>query len=335
MPISGNSSYIPTANDFLAHWQLVLDAAPATPFKVKLLNDTLVARADFETMRNLLQSQDADVRAKLTYLDLARGTTEITKVKLLERLNQFIVKLDGKWQNTSFYTARPYAPGIRDGQKVFTDPMFDMMTLWASINAGPTPAGVTLPLVLPPTDLQAAPMTQGEFASLLSTLQFQFADERRKLQEVTLSRADRDRTQAKMYVVMKIYREDLPSDMMAFPTLVETMPRLTPLPGHTPQPVNATATFEAPDKSRIVYGESTDPTLYRYQLRGHVGTEYDEDYAEVIDNHAPGDPREFITSFGLSEPGVHMVFKVFVILTTDNEAGSAPMVVQRPISAVA
>ena len=61
----------------------------------------------------------------------------------------------------------------------------------------------------------------------------------------------------------------------------------------------------------------------------------DEDFAEVIANHTPGEPREFVTSFGLGEPGVHMVFKVFVILTTDNEAGSAPMVVQRPFSAVA
>ena len=334
MPISGNASYLPTANDFLGHWQLVLDAAPATPFKVKLPNDTLVTRAIFEGMRDLLQSQDADVRAKLTHLDLARGTTEITKVKLLERLNQFIVKLDGKWQDTHFYAARPYAPGIRDGQKVFSDPMFDMMTLWESINAGPAPAGVTLPLVLPPTDLQATPMAQGEFASMVSSLQFQFADERAKLQKVTLSRAKRDETQADMYGVMKLYRDDLPSDMMAFPTLVETMPRLTPLPGHTPQPVSASATFEAPDKSRIVYGESTDPMLDRYQLRGHVGTEYDEVFAEVIANNAPSDPREFVSSFGLTEPGVHMVYKVFVILTTDNEAGSAPMVVQRPLAAV-
>ena len=152
---------------------------------------------------------------------------------------------------------------------------------------------------------------------------------------VASGQARRDETQAELYRVMKQYRNDVPGDMMAYPTLVETMPRLTPLPGHTPQPVSASATFAAPAQSRIVYGESTDVMLHSYQLRGHVGTEYAEDYAQVIANRAPGEPQEFVTSFGLGEPGVHMVFKVFVILTTDNEAGSAPMVVQRPFAAAA
>ena len=55
----------------------------------------------------------------------------------------------------------------------------------------------------------------------------------------------------------------------------------------------------------------------------------------MIATHTPGEPREFITSFGLSEPGVHMVFKLFVILTTGNEAGSAAMFVQRPLAVAA
>jgi len=49
----------------------------------------------------------------------------------------------------------------------------------------------------------------------------------------------------------------------------------------------------------------------------------------------PGDPREFITPVGLNQPGAQMVFKVYVILNTRNEAGSVAMLVQRPLSAVA
>ncbi len=334
--ISGNSTYPAVADAFSGHWLLCNEALPVgSPLKIKRPNETLVLRADFDLLRTNLQAQNIDVRARLTQVDLSRGTIEIIKTKLLERLNQFLVKLDGKWQSTHFYRARPYAPGIRDGQENFCNPMCDVMTLWADINAGPAPAGVTLPLVLPATDLQTTPMTQGEFASFLSSLAFAYADERAKLQRLTLARAKRDEIQADLYEIMKAYREDVPGDLMAFPTLVETMPRLSPLPGHTPQVVNATATFEPPDLSKIVHGESTDAMLSGYQLRGHAGTEYDEAYAEVIANHTPAEPREFLTSFGLSDPGVHMVFKVFVILTTGNEAGSAAVSVQRPLAAAA
>ena len=334
--ISGNASYPAVCDAFSGHWLLCNEALPpASPLRIKRPNETLVLRSDFDGLRDSLLAQYIDVRAKLTQVDLARGTIEIIKTKLLERLNQFLVKLDGKWLSTHFYRARPYAPGIRDGQENFCNPMFDMMTLWADINAGPPPAGVTLPLVLPATDLQTGTMSQGAFASFLSSLAFAYADERAKLQRLTLARAKRDEIQADLYEIMKAYREDVPGDLMAFPTLVETMPRLSPLPGHTPQAVNARATFVPPDQSRIVHGESTDAMLHSYQLRGHAGTEYDEVYAEVIATHTPSEPREFLTSFGLSEPGVHMVFKVFVVLTTGNEAGSAAVSVQRPLAQAA
>jgi len=49
----------------------------------------------------------------------------------------------------------------------------------------------------------------------------------------------------------------------------------------------------------------------------------------------PGAPREFVTPFGLNQPGVHVALKVFVILTKGNEAGSAAMFVQRPLAVAA
>ena len=60
-----------------------------------------------------------------------------------------------------------------------------------------------------------------------------------------------------------------------------------------------------------------------------MGDHYDEEDAVVIATNAPGAPREFITPFGLNQPGAKVALKVFVILTTDNEAGSAPMLVER------
>ena len=123
--------------------------------------------------------------------------------------------------------------------------------------------------------------------------------------------------------------------MMAFPTLVETMPRLSPLPGHTPDAVNSSAVFEAPDKAKVVYNASDDLMLAGYQLLGNLGTDYSDEDAVVIATNDPGAPREFVTTFGPNQPGVHVALKVYVILTTGNEAGSAAMFVQRPLAVAA
>ena len=336
MPITGNASYVQTMNEVLAHWLQCNNALPpATPLRIELPNKTLVTRGQFEAKRDALLAQNNVVQAELTNLDLARGIIELSKANLLERFNQFTTKLDGKWQNTHFHRARPYAPGLRDGQENFSRPMGSMMTLWAKINDGPAPSGVTLPLVLPATFMQPTPMTQGELASQLSALQFAYADEDLKDQNVVLARAKRDEMQDEDYVILKAYRENVPSDMMAFPTLVETMPRLSPLPGHTPDAVNSSAVFEAPDKAKVVYNASDDLMLAGYQLRGNVGTDYSDEDAVVIATNDPGAPREFVTTFGLNQPGVHVALKVYVILTTGNEAGSAAMFVQRPLAVAA
>ncbi len=52
----------------------------------------------------------------------------------------------------------------------------------------------------------------------------------------------------------------------------------------------------------------------------------------MIATNAPGAPREFVVPFGPNQPGAKVALKVFVILTTDNEAGSAAMFVERPVS---
>jgi hypothetical protein len=330
MAITGPGSYVPTINEFLAHWQQCNTAlAPATPLLVRLPEDVTVTRAQFDARRQALENQQTVVQSKLTDLQLARGTILLQKTALLERFTQFTTALDAYWQNTNFILARPYAPGLTFGQEAFSRPLGAAMLLWAKMNAGPAPAGVTLPLTL------KGGMTQGEFASAISALQFAYADELNKDQDVILERGNRNSIQADAYEVMKAYREAVPKKLEEFPVLVETMPRLTPLPGHTPQPVNASAVFEAPNSSKVVYDASPDAMLHSYELRGNVGDDYSDEDAIVIATNAPGAPREFVTPFGLNQPGAQVALKVYVILTTGNESGSGAMFVQRPALAVA
>ena len=99
--------------------------------------------------------------------------------------------------------------------------------------------------------------------------------------------------------------------------------------------MNASAVFEAPNQSKVVYDASTEATLHSYQLRGNAGDDYSDEDAIVLAANGPGAPREFTTTLGLNQPGARVALKVYVILTTGNEAGSAPIIVQRPLALAA
>jgi hypothetical protein len=257
---------------------------------------------------------------------IARGGIEIKKTALLRQMNLFTSLLDAYYRNTDFHAVRPHAPSLSDGQQAFTRPLKDTARLWNKINAGPAPAGVTLPLVLGDGTTQAA------FAGALDALLAAYDTEQDAEQQTGLARAQRNRMQSRAYAIMKAYRETVPCILAAHPELVETLPRLTPLPGHTPAPVTASAEFAPPDQSKIVYAASADPALERYELRGNVGDAYSDEDAQVLATHGPDDPREFLTPFGLTQPGATVAFKVFVILDTGNEAGGKEMLVQRPLA---
>jgi hypothetical protein len=257
---------------------------------------------------------------------LVRGTILTHKTELLAQFNQFTTRLDASFRNTNCYRLRPYAPGVNFGQETFLSAMGDALVCWKEINAGPPPAGVTLPLLLDDgTSVE-------DFAGAISALQSLYAEEKARLAKVTLERGNRNDLQADAYAILRAYREAVEDRMKAFAVMVESVPRLKPLPGHTPQPVNASAVFQAPDSTKVAYEASGEPMLQRYELRGTAGEDYDEEDAVVIATRGPEEPREFVTGFGLMQPGAQVALKVYVILTTGNEAGSAALRVQRPAS---
>lgn len=323
MPITNNASYIPTMNQFLAHWAQV-NTMLVTPLTVRTEKGQSIDRAGFQNLRNSIQDLANGVVDKLNDQEIARGEINLQKAVLLALLNQFNGMLDAYWADTPFMNARPLAPGITDGQEKFLAPMRDMATLWPKLDAAPAPAGVVLPLTI-------GGKTAADALTMLGALQNAYAAEAEAEQNVSLARATRERAKAEAYAFMKAYRVAVPTRCAGFPDLLNTLPALTPSGGHTPDPVNASAVFQAPDQSKVVYEASTDAELDHYELRGNPGTVYNDDDAVTIATHAPGDAREFLTGFGLTQPGTAVALKVYVVLTTGNEAGSAPMVVARPV----
>lgn len=323
MPISNNASYIPTIDDFIGHWTLV-NGFLSPPLVVRnevKLSSSLV---QFTTLRESIRSQALGVVDLLNDQEIARGLIDLKKEQMLSWLTEFNGLMDSYWAGTRFMNARPVPPTITLGEEKFLNPMRDMSTLWAKLDADAAPAGLLLPLAL------SDGTVVGDFASALSGLQAAYSQERMVAQAVVLARAGREESKQSAYLTMKAYRLAVPARAKQFPTLVETVPKLTPAGGHTPDPVNASAVFQAPDQAKVVYSASADADLDHYELRGNPGNAYSDDDAVTIDTHLPGDAREFLTGFGLTQAGARVALKVYVVLTMGNEAGSAVMLVARP-----
>ena len=325
MAITGPASYVPTSREFIGHWEQADERLSPQVLVVRLPeSNTVVTLAQFEALYDALVAQQILVQERLVVQGIERGGINLAKVALLKQLNLFTSVLDGYFTGTEFHAGRPYAPSFTDGKEAFLRPLQDAVNLWETINEGPAPAGVTLPLTL------SGGVTQESFAAAVEALEGDYRKEQRLALAVTLARGKRNLIQQQAYAVMKGYREVVPGICAAFPALLESLPRLTPLPGHTPARVAAQAEFIAPDQSRVTHEASEEKTIKCYQLRGNAGESYNEEDAMVLATHAPEAPRVFEVRFGLTQAGARVALKVFVILETGNEAGSETMVVTRP-----
>ena len=324
MPIQSNASYLPTMDEFLAHWTQVNAVLGAAPLVVAKPLGVATTRAQFDTLRTTLMTNQTSVQGFINDQEIARGDINIKKAALLVTFNQFIEVVEAYYQGTKFYNAKPLAPGIGEGQDNFVSPMLDAQTLWDKMNTGTAPQGVTLPISVGSVVLQAS------FASAVVLLQASYKDEKIAAQNVKLARADRNLTQATAYDLMKAYRLAVPVRCSQFPNLIATMPKLTPEPGHTPAAVQASATYVAPSTSHVVHGASADADLDHYEMEGTNGEAWNEEDAVYLGRHEPNEANEFTVAFGLTQPGTAVALKVFVVTTTGNRAGSAPVVVRRP-----
>jgi outer membrane murein-binding lipoprotein Lpp len=79
MPITGPASFIPTTNEFLAHWALVNAALPpASP----LVLVGGITRANLDTHGTSLSALHAAVQAEINDLETARADLDARKAAL-------------------------------------------------------------------------------------------------------------------------------------------------------------------------------------------------------------------------------------------------------------
>jgi len=335
MALHNNGSYIPTANEFLAHWaqaDAALGAAPLLLPEKKGVIPPNFNRSGLLALRDVLQFRLDEVQDKLNLLQIASGVVNLEKAKLYKRLTLFVELMDGFYAETEFYAARPELPGIGAGEEKFTAALRDMKSLWPKLNAAPAPGGVTLPIVLDEgTEEQPQPVAFGVFALDQVNLNQRYADRAEAEQAVKLERSRRDRVLENIRAVLVAYRKAAVTRLAAHESVLATLPRVTPQPGHTPDAVSAQAELVPPDIAQVTHTESDDQDFKEYQLRGTIGEDGDTEDAVVLATHTERTPAPFSTQHGLGLPGGAVSLWVYVITHDGNERASNRMVVQRPL----
>lgn len=82
---------------------------------------------------------------------------------------------------------------------------------------------------------------------------------------------------------------------------------------------------------KITWGASTEAELDHYEVWGAAGNDYNGDDESLLATIEPDAARELFTTFALNTPGVVAGFKVYVVLSSGNERGSAAVYVTRPV----
>ena len=335
MALSSNGSYIPTANEFLAHWA---DAdASLAPGALVLAEEPGVIPANFNrsglgVLRDTLQGDLDVVQDKLNDGQIVAGGLEIMKEGMHKMLLLFLGVMDGFYVSTEFYRARPEAPGLGAGEERFVGPMRDVQSLWGKLNAAPAPSGVTLPIVLNVGTAEAPVLkSQADFVAALSLLKAKYAERAEAEQGVKLARSKRDKTMRSIRAVLVAYRAAAESRLAGDAALLATLPRVTPLPGHTPEKVSIEAAFVAPDIAQVTHGESDDVDFKEYQLQGTAGEDGTLEDAVVLATHTGRTPVVFNTQHGLGQPGGAVSLWVVVVTHDGNARASDRAVVKRPL----
>lgn len=322
MPLEGLTTYLPTMSEVLTHWldvNLELGGTAATDLKLQ----GGFTRAQFQTLRDTLDASLQELVDFENARETAGNARDQKKSALMERLGQFRGMLRGLLAHTIYPSAAPLVPtfGLAEGR--FLPPFDDMASLWGRINADATIAGFTPPLAL-------TGMTRAQFVAALADLRATYAAVIQAENDEDIGRKRRDALLPDIRERIVQYRELVAAVLGASHPLTLSLPALSPNPGSTPDPSVLSGSWNvATQQADLGWTPSTDPNLDEYELRMSPGATFDAALATVV-AHVPAGTTTLETTAGLENSGDIASFKVFVTLTTGNEAGSNTVTITRP-----
>nr|MDP9179388.1 hypothetical protein [Gemmatimonadota bacterium] len=241
MPISGVGSWLPTIDEFIAHWTAV--NAALAPGALTLSDGYELPNGggnpNITDDRAAVDDAIGDVQSQLNLLSNARGVRDLARVALNPRFLQFRNAIGAYLHNSQYLQSIPPTPQFDQSPGDWRDAMDDMVHLWGVINTN-TPAipGFTPPLLL------AAGYTLATFTTDAAALNTAFITVSSLDQDAQQSREHRDAVFAPVYERLRQYRLAVQATFGPEHELIATLPALTPAAGHTPDPVSLSGIWD-------------------------------------------------------------------------------------------
>lgn len=322
MPLSGPSSYVPTLRGFMSHWQAVDDGV-GSAFEISDPQNPSGARLGVGVIGTLMEELQEHERAISGYVadgDVADSVLAEAKAAALALAQEFGRYVRAEGQLRHLVSRLPELPKVTDGEGVFMNAMTSVRQRWKLADGF-----LNGPLVLASGESSTA------FAARLVTLgdRFEAAEEFDVL--ATMRRKMRDETQGRVREILSSYRAAVEARFAPDHPYVESLPRIYPSPGRTPDAVSVTAVWVADaGKARLTWKASTEKDLSHYEVRGsHAASGYSTEDERVLGRIEKEALLEYLTDDGLSNPGSTGRYKVYVVLNTGNERGSEAVTVVR------
>ena len=218
MPLTTNGSYLPTMQEFIAHWTAV-NAALVSPDVLTLSGGYTLAnftadRAAIQTATTAIETVDNGVTA-------AQTDRELKKAALKTRLEQFRAAIAAQFPGSIYASMLPNAPLKTNIETRFLKPFDDMANLWSRVNTD-TIAGFTPPLKLPGGYVLAT------FTTDLAALRSAYLAVTNADLAAQNSRRQRDALLPPAKARMKQYRSAVPSKLLPGNPLLTNIPAISP-----------------------------------------------------------------------------------------------------------
>ena len=322
MPLTDLGSYVPTMDEVVLHWADVdaeLGGAPASDLKL----EGGFSRADLIAARDVFETLNISIEDLENGREIAAANRDNLKGTLRQKLGQFRGMVRALIPKSKYAAAAPILPNFGADESKFLGPFDDAASLWLRINADATLPGFTPPLVI-------AGLTQALFATELAATRASFGAIRAAENDLTVARKERGALLDPARERIVQYRSAVEGLFGPEHPLAQSLPALSPAPGSTPDASTLSGTWNAATgQIDLAWAASTDPNLDDYQVRMSPGATYDAATSTVVAT-VPSDTLSLNTTTGLDNPGDVASFKVFVRLTTGNEAGSNTVTITRP-----
>lgn len=320
MPFSGPSSYLTTIDEFVQHW-FDVDTALVDP-PLELLPGPYT-QASLVADRAALSTAITNLVNGINTVEGHRTDRDNRKADIRERMRQLGQFIKGVASESSYVGRIPDLVQFASSPGRWLIAMRDNNDIWTDFNAAP-PAGFTPPLLL------TGGYTVANFGTDRTALETTFQNLTQTEQTVDNLLQLREEIYLRVRDRLVAYRPAVEGSFPAGHPLVLSIPRLVPLPGHTPEPVVLSGVWNAvTSMADLSWTASADPDLEEYELRREGSSPYNGNLEQVVSSFAPG-TLSFSTNAGLTAPGSTMGFKLYVILNTANERGSNAVTITRP-----